>query len=220
MSTEDIFDDDSIEVELTDVAKTTGRELIRRRTHLTADEALEIPEKITIPWVRSQLDKSVWAYKKAMTPATIVRMHADVKKGLPRTAVCARAGISPYTWAYWVGEANQGIEPYATWHRLMLHAAGDLQAELIDNIRDAADEGDWKAASWLLSKVNKEDFGNSSSSSGTTNINVSGDVNTTRADDMHSLTDENAARLARIMGKIGALGPAPVTDAEVVDDDS
>jgi transcriptional regulator with XRE-family HTH domain len=214
MSDEGIFE--NVEIDFSTVE--TGHELEKKAVAPAKRDAIAIPDKITKEWIDAQVPRKIWSNKKdAINPYLILTMHKLVRKGLSKKAVCARVGLNVNTWTKWEKAAAQDIEPYATWYKVMLHASGDLEAELLSNVRNAAID-DWKAATWLLGKINREEYAENKGGGGITNINVEGDA-VEKKQTVNAITEDSAQKIANIMGKIGALPPGPVVDAEVVEDE-
>lgn len=189
-----------------------GKELEARPPGMTSVELSLLPDKLTVEWISRQVPKKTWrANQTILNPHLIHKMHKDIRKGLSQRAVAARAGITHTTWYRWERQAAQEIEPYATWYRCMLHGVALLEDELIDHVRTAAG-ADWKAATWLLGKINREEYAETKGST-TTNVHIEGDVGAKQT--VNSLDNDDAERIARIMGRIGAL---PTVDVEIVEE--
>lgn len=172
-----------------------------------------IPDKITSTWVAAQATADEWRKSKLLNPEMVMHMHKLARQGLSKGAVCGRMGISSGNWNRWTVQAMNGDEPYMTWYRCMMHATGDLEAELITDVRKAA-ASDWKAATWLLGKINREEYSDKSNGI-TNNIHVDGDAVDKKT--VNSMTEADAAKIASLMDQIGALRPA--MEAEVVEED-
>lgn len=194
-----------------------GRELTPQPKGLTSAELATLPDNLSSASIERQLPRGVWrANRSILNPDLILHMHKLTKKGLSQRAVCARSGISEATWWTWERKAAAGEEPYTLWYACMIHAASLLEEDLIDNVKSAANV-DWKAATWLLGRINREAYAETKGTQ-VNNFNVSGDVNGEQTT-VNSMSDDDAQRIATLMGKIGALPSAEPVDAEVVEDD-
>lgn len=209
---DDIFEEAEIDLD----GLGPGKELEKRPKGMTSAELSRLPDKLTAEWVGRQLPKKDWQKNQSvLNPQLIVHMHKDIRKGLSQRAVCARSGISTQTWWMWERKAAEEVEPYATWYRCMLHGVALLEDELIDHVRTAAGM-DWKAATWLLGKINRDEYADTKGAV-TTNVRIEGDVGNKQT--INSLDESEATKIANLMAKIGALPPATVVDAEVVEDE-
>lgn len=181
----------------------------------------DFPHKITAEWVREQLPKKVWDTVKRnggqCSPETIHCM-ADIARRTPsKRSISIRAGLHPKTWQRWEALAEQGEQPYLLWYQCMALSLSELEEEMLDNIRGAA-VSDWKAATWMLSKINKEEFaeqkGGGDSSS--TSIEIKNDKNSAKVT-INTLTREDTEKIGAIFQQIGAFQPQELESGEVVD---
>lgn len=215
MSDEGLFEE--AEIDLTNAGP--GSEVVPAPVGPTAVQASMIPDKLTLDWVNAQVPAKVWKKNGYLNPHLVVEMHKMARKGMTPSVIAARCGVHMNTWTKWARKAAAGEEPYATWYRCMLVGSADIQEEQIANIRAAA-TSDWKAAAWLLGKLNRDDFGDGKTGQNVTNVHVEGDAVEKKETKTVSTIDEDAAqRIATIMGKIGAIPSNNVVDAEVVEDE-
>lgn len=213
-TSEDRFDDP---IELDDEMLQPGKSLTPAPSPVTPYKQWSdpMPARLTPVWVEGQLHKAVWKDdRSAINPNSIVFMAQLRAQGLSKKGVMARLGLSQGTWHSWSKKAQEGLQPYLLWSQCMSHAEADMEEELLDNIRNKAQD-DWKASQWLLGKLQPEDY---SDKLGTTNntINVHGDVNAKQTT-VNSLSNDDIAGILSVFGEI-EVGSPPV-EAEVVEDE-
>jgi hypothetical protein len=203
-----------------DLDSATGKEVEKLpKPSFSEVEEFSIPDKLTMTWIKNQLPASVW--KKAASkggrcnPNMIASMAKHATKTPSKRAIMARMGMSERTWYLWENKAALGEQPYALWYQCMMHSFASIEDELLDNIRGHA-MSDWKAATWLLSRMNKEEFAENKGNSGTTNVTIEGDSGTKVT--INTLTQDDANAIGKIFTQIGAFDPN-VIDGEVVEDD-
>jgi hypothetical protein len=212
----DFWKTDQTEVDL-EGAKSA--EVEKFPPQFSEDESLELPDKFTSSWVRSQLAESVWKkvpQQAKISPALIAEMANAAAKTPSKRGLMARFGMGPKSFYIWEAKAAQGIEPYALWHRCVMHGFSKLEEELLDNVRGHA-ISDWKAAAWYLARLNREEFGEKQA---TTQISVQGEGGSKVT--VNRITEDDAMAIARIMGEIGALPSGTsdnVIEGEVVEGD-
>lgn len=162
------------EVNLDAVQDRASKEVEPRAKELSDLEAAGMPNELTIGWVDRQLPTAVWRENKtALNPAMIVLMCKYARKGMSKRAIMARIGMHVNSWTVWERQAAQGNQPYALWYQCVMHSASGIEEELLDRVRRHAIE-DWKAASWLLNKLNPDEFSENKNPTTTVNINNDG----------------------------------------------
>lgn len=177
-----------------------------------------MPSRLSPNWVEGQLQKAVWKdTRSAINPQSICFMAGLRAQAMSIKGVMARMGLSPGAWHSWMKRAREGEQPYLLWSQCMGHAQADMEEELLDNVRNAATT-DWKASSWLLGKMQPDDY---SDKIGTTNntINVHGDVNTQQTT-VNSISNEELQDVMGIMNEINVLKRLEPVDAEIVEEDN
>lgn len=182
------------------------------------------PDKLTVSWIRDQLPEAVWAKAtkgNGLCSPEMIKVMADFARKTPsKRAISVRAGTSPHTWNEWEARAARGEQPYLLWYQCIAVSLSELEEELIDNIRGAS-MSDWKAATWLLGRVNKDEFGDvkpTAPAQASTTVEVKADKSTKVT--INSLTREDTDRIADIMSQIGAFNPpAELEEGEIVDGD-
>lgn len=182
------------------------------------------PKKLSVEWIREQLPAEFWEnlhHNCQCVPETIYIMSEYARRTPSKRAIAVRAGLHERIWSQWEERAQNGEQPYLLWYQCMAYALSELEEELLDNIRGAA-MSDWKAATWMLGKINKAEFSDSRGGSNTvdnrsgdnsTNIQIEGDKLT-----VNSLSRDDAARISEIFQEIGAFSkPEALESGEVVD---
>jgi hypothetical protein len=186
-----------------------GNALEPQPREFTEAELYKTPAHLTAAWIERQLPKSVWkANKSKLNPHLIYSMCEDARKGLSKRAIMARIGMQPTTWDSWQRKAFEGSSVYEVWYMCIMHSISSVEAKLVDNVMDAADN-DWRAAKWLLERINKDEYSDAPSSIAVT-------VNTEKPS-INSISDENALAIANILQELGVV--QETVDAEVVEDD-
>ena len=84
-----------------------------------------------------------------------------LRKGHFVTNACKMAGIDGDTYYIWLKRGRQGEEPYATFAKEATAARSVVIDKMIDVIQTCAVQGDWRAASWYLEKVDRQNYGQS-----------------------------------------------------------
>lgn len=82
------------------------------------------------------------------------RVLEAVRQGLPYKQAAAYGGISYSTLNRWrrEGEMEDGAEQYREFWRQLEQANGEAALSLVGRVNEAAAQGDWKAASWILER--------------------------------------------------------------------
>lgn len=188
-----------------------GRPLPAVPNEFSEVELYRVPDRLSAGWIEKQLPKSVWRENRsALNPHMILSMTEDARKGLSKRAIMARAGLSVNTWAKWEKRATEGDLVFALWYKCMIHSISSVESKLIGNVMDAADE-DWKAAKWLLERLNKEEYADTQAGL-TVNIDKSDNKTT-----INTITDDSAQAVARLLQELGVANSSTI-DAEVVED--
>ncbi len=215
MTTDDEFDEP---IEIDDAMLRPGKDLQPAPSPVTPYQqwsAEPMPTNLSPKWVEGQLHKAVWKENRSkINPQSVVFMAKLRSQGLSKKGVMARLGMSSHTWGSWMQKAKEGEQPYLLWSQCMSHAEADVEEEMLDNVRNAA-QTDWKAATWVLSKMQPEDY---NEKTGGTTINVHGDINT-QQNTVNSLSNDEVAGILDVWKEIGVLDKAEAVEAEVVEDE-
>lgn len=101
-----------------------------------------------------------------LTPARKARLLEAISKGAARKFACKYAGIGPRTFREWVerGWLDREHDPpinsvYAELVTDMEVAEGQAVVHWLDQIEQAANEGQWQAAAWRLERLYPESYG-------------------------------------------------------------
>ena len=94
----------------------------------------------------------------ALTPAVADRIVSAVEVGVSWKDSAAAAGINEATLHRWRERGREGRAPYRAFcERLDAAAARSVVAMQI-TVRQAASNGDWKAAAWFLERRRPDDY--------------------------------------------------------------
>ena len=89
----------------------------------------------------------------AFTPQAVERVLRGVEAGLARSRAAALAGLSAGTLLAWERLGLEGDTRYTELAEALARADVAAEETLLKVIRDAAvDDGDWKAAAWVLER--------------------------------------------------------------------
>jgi hypothetical protein len=92
-------------------------------------------------------------YSPAYTPEAVTRILAGVESGLARSRAAALAGVSASTLAAWERAGLEGDTRYTDLADRLAEADVKAENAMLTVIRDAAvQDGDWKAAAWVLER--------------------------------------------------------------------
>jgi hypothetical protein len=91
----------------------------------------------------------------ALTPKTAAAIVDMVEKGAPFAVACEAAGVHRSTGYRWrkQGKPDEGPEEFRAFRDALLRARARAEQRLLATI-DLAAPKDWKAAAWLLQKLN------------------------------------------------------------------
>lgn len=92
-----------------------------------------------------------------LTPEVTEIVLQSVAVGCSDNAACQRAGIVQSTLYNWLSRGAAGEEPFGEFARAYTRAKGDRIARLAGHVQDAA-PNDWRAAKWLLSVLEPEQY--------------------------------------------------------------
>jgi hypothetical protein len=82
-----------------------------------------------------------------------------LERGLPLKIAAAVAGIPVGTVRMWVQKGEEGVKPYDEVANLVTAARAQAIEEQIERVsRASRDPKYWRAAAWLLEKLDPEDF--------------------------------------------------------------
>jgi hypothetical protein len=92
------------------------------------------------------------------------KLVAFLRGGNYVSTACAAVGISETAYYAWLehGEAdraNDVASPYADFAEACVRARAEGQAVLVQEVRRAGRDGDWKASAWMLERSYPEQFG-------------------------------------------------------------
>lgn len=176
-----------------------------------------MPARLSPEWVEGQLPKELWkANRSAINPRTVVFMVDLRAQGLSKKGVMARMGLAPNTWHAWMKKAQAGEQPYLLWSQCIGTAEADMEEEMMDNVRNAA-QSDWKAAKWVLERMQPEEYSDKAGGGG---ISIHGDVNVNnKQTTVNSLSLDEVAEIMGVFGEIDITGSALTVEAEVVEDE-
>lgn len=186
-----------------------GKKLPVPAQEFSEAELYRVPDRLSAGWIEKQLPRSVWKDNRSkLNPHVIASMCDDARKGLSKRAIMARAGFGLQTWNQWEHKAADDSPVYALWYMCMIHSISSVEEELIGTIRDAT-ENDWKAAKWLLERINKEEYSDAPAG---VNIHLNKTENQTT---INTITDEDSLAIAAILKEIGAVPDAEIIEGEV-----
>lgn len=77
-----------------------------------------------------------------------------IRKWMPKSLICAEAGISMTTFDRWMLRGQSGEQPFDQFYEAVTAAYADRVQEAVDNVRQ--ERGGYK---WLLERMHREEFG-------------------------------------------------------------
>ena len=101
-----------------------------------------------------------------LTPQVKKRILTAIRQGSPFEHAAEFGGVHRTTLYKWIKAGEDGEQPYAAFLEEFYKAQADAVQVLLKRINDAAANGDWKAAAWILERRHREHFGR--------NVEVSG----------------------------------------------
>ncbi len=96
--------------------------------------------------------------KTMCTPEVIKALKTAREIGASIKDCCLFAGIDPAQYYKWMNRGELGEEPYRDFRDTLLRAKGRGIVALLANVKTAAKSGDWRAAAWMLSMMNPDDY--------------------------------------------------------------
>lgn len=102
--------------------------------------------------------------RTSLTPAVSKALCDAMRTGLCLSHAAALVGISPATVREWIrrGEGTDDrpdAEPFATFATAMRKARADGDVAMVAVINSAAEDGQWRAAAWMLERRNPQQWG-------------------------------------------------------------
>lgn len=87
------------------------------------------------------------------TPEVIAYVVEAHEAGANVRTACNYAGISETSYHHWRARGERGEEPYSEFAAAVKKARGRRAMFYLGVIKDAAEDGDWKAGAWWLERV-------------------------------------------------------------------
>ena len=102
--------------------------------------------------------------RTSLTPAVSKALCDAMRTGLCLSHAAALVGVSPATVREWIrrGEGTDDrpeAEPYATFATATGKARAEGDVAMVAVINSAAEDGQWRAAAWLLERRNPQQWG-------------------------------------------------------------
>ena len=86
------------------------------------------------------------------------RIIAAVECGAPWYMAAAAGGVNPATLRDWKARARDGEEPFAAFYARLQKAEASGAVAVLNIIQNAAREGTWQAAAWILERRYPKQF--------------------------------------------------------------
>ena len=86
------------------------------------------------------------------------RLVEAVRSGLSRRGVAGRTGISKSLLQEWLARGLAGEQPYADLLDRVKEAEAEVEQRRIAVVQQAADDGTWQAAAWMLERTMPEEY--------------------------------------------------------------
>lgn len=98
--------------------------------------------------------------ESGMTQEILTKLLREIDDGLPLRYAAAVAGVSYGKLKKWLGQGQEGIEPFDKLYKAVQKARAVPIKEQILHIQEAAasDPRYWQAAAWLLERLAPEEF--------------------------------------------------------------
>lgn len=90
-----------------------------------------------------------------VTKAREVLILKLLRAGNSRATTADAAGIDEESWAHWMSAKSLR---YRGFQNLVQKAEAEAEASLVAKVSRAANGGAWRAAAWLLERINPEDW--------------------------------------------------------------
>ncbi len=92
--------------------------------------------------------------KRARPTPRLIEQAADaIRKGSTAELAARSIGVSRSTWFRWLKRGEEGNElAFRRFHRAVKRAEATCAVEALQVIHEAAEDGNWKAAAWLLER--------------------------------------------------------------------
>lgn len=94
-----------------------------------------------------------------LTPELTRDITSYISEGNPPTIAATLVGISPSTYFNWMSKGSQKTPRFMEFSELIKRATAQSIANRVAHISRAAEGGHWRAAAWLLEKMEPDLFG-------------------------------------------------------------
>lgn len=94
-----------------------------------------------------------------LTPELTRDITSYISEGNPPTIAATLVGISPSTYFNWMSKGSEKTPRFMEFSELIKRATAQSIANRVAHISRAAEGGHWRAAAWLLEKMEPELFG-------------------------------------------------------------
>lgn len=193
-----------------------SREVAIPPDEFSETEKYRVPDRLSAGWIERQLPKSTWkglGKNSRINQHVIFIMCEAARKGLSKRAIMAQVGLSGATWTSWESRAKDGDPVYLLWYQCMMHSISQVEGNLIESIQDASQK-DWRAAKWLLERINAEEYSDGPGGGLTVNVN-NNETKTT----INTITDNDSLEIANLLHGLGIISGDNVLEGEVVEDE-
>ena len=142
-----------------------------------------------------------------------------IKLGLSPTGAAAYVGVDKRTIDSWLDKGSELSEEdgrgyYSFWVRVQ-KARGKSEKDLVDIVTDAAREGEWKAAAWMLERRFPKDWGKKTEVNQNTSFTLASLIQHTHVD---SLPESSSMDGGSVLDRGGEMISLPESDfSEILD---
>lgn len=143
------------------------------------------------PIVKKPKPKQVRRSRLQMDPGVERILLAVIAVGGSQVAACRTAGIDRGTLNNWRIRGEAGEEPFASFMVKFRKAQEAAKVKYLRVIQQCAEDGDWRAAAWGLTKLYPSEFGE----------RVTASVEVSAGPDLTKLTDEELEQWRALMEK-------------------
>ena len=97
--------------------------------------------------------------KPSLTPQIQANIVKLIQMGSYVNIAASAVGIGERTFYDWMAKGKEGKKPYVQFSQAIEKAKGECETLLLSKLMKAIDQGDWKAAAWMLERKYTERWG-------------------------------------------------------------
>lgn len=94
-----------------------------------------------------------------LTDALAIEIAGHLLSGNSIADSAAMVGIAESTYHDWIKRGESGESPFAEFSELTRAARAEARSKRVKTVAAASDDGDWKAAAWMLERMDRQHWG-------------------------------------------------------------